>query len=107
MVSAVVHRPVWKWLVLLFVADFFMLMWVGAMPAEGIYVVLGRLGTAYWFGFIFILAPIVGLFETRRYFCLFMKVWRRKVNKEIEKKLDKLIHKVEKLQLTIKNLMLN
>jgi ubiquinol-cytochrome c reductase cytochrome b subunit len=41
-----------------------MLMWVGAMPAEGIYVVLGRLGTAYWFGFIFILAPIVGLFET-------------------------------------------
>ena len=58
------YRPVWKWLVLLFVADFFMLMWVGAMPAEGIYVVLGRLGTAYWFGFIFILAPIVGLFET-------------------------------------------
>ena len=58
------YRPVWKWLVLLFVADFFMLMWVGAMPAEGIYVVLGRLGTAYWFGFIFVLAPIVGLFET-------------------------------------------
>ena len=58
------YRPVWKWLVLLFVADFFMLMWVGAMPAEGIYVVLGRLGTAYWFGFIFILAPIVGLLET-------------------------------------------
>ena len=33
-----------------------------------------------------------------------MKVWRRKVNKEIEKKLDKLIHKVEKLQLTIQEL---
>ena len=33
-----------------------------------------------------------------------MKVWRRKVNKEIEKKLDKLIHKVEKLQLTIEEL---
>jgi len=60
------YRPVWKWLVLLFVADFFMLMWVGAMPAEGIYVTLGRLGTAYWFGFIFILAPLVGIFETPR-----------------------------------------
>ena len=43
-----------------------MLMWVGAMPAEGIYVTLGRLGTAYWFGFIFILAPLVGIFETPR-----------------------------------------
>ena len=80
-----------------------MLMWVGALPAEGIYVVLGRLGTAYWFGFIFIQHPIVGLFETPQNITLPypMKVWRRKVNKEIEKKLDKLIHKVEKLQLTI------
>tara|TARA_B100000424_G_scaffold177518_1_gene137168 strand:- start:522 stop:701 length:180 start_codon:yes stop_codon:yes gene_type:complete len=38
-------------------------MYVGAMPAEGIYVTLGRLGTAYWFAFLFLLAPLVPFFE--------------------------------------------
>jgi len=61
------YRPVWKWFVIMFVVDFFLLMWVGAMPAEGIYVILGQLGTAYWFAFIFLLAPLVGQFETPRH----------------------------------------
>ena len=46
-------RPIWKWCVWFFVLDFFLLMYVGAMPAEGIYVTLGRIGTAYWFAFLF------------------------------------------------------
>ena len=39
-------------------------MYCGAMPAEQPYVILSQIGTAYWFGFLFILAPLVGWFET-------------------------------------------
>ena len=56
-------RPVWRKCVWLFAANFFLLMWVGAMPAEGIYVLLAQIGTFYWFLFIFVLAPFVPLFE--------------------------------------------
>ena len=56
-------RPIWKWCVWFFVLDFFLLMYVGAMPAEGIYVTLGQIGTAYWFAFLFLLAPLVPFFE--------------------------------------------
>mgnify|MGYP005991795451 FL=1 len=56
-------RPIWKWCVWFFVLDFFLLMYVGAMPAEGIYVTLGRIGTAYWFAFLFLLAPLIPLIE--------------------------------------------
>ena len=38
-------------------------MYVGAMPAEGIYVTLGQIGTFYWFAFLFLLAPLVPLIE--------------------------------------------
>jgi len=62
-VRSSVFRPVWKWLTLLFVADFFMLMWAGAMPAEGIYVWIARVGTLYWFAYLLVLAPLVGRYE--------------------------------------------
>ena len=57
------YRPIWKWCVWVFVIDFFVLMYCGAMPAEEPYVTISRLGTAYWFGFLFILAPLIGHFE--------------------------------------------
>ena len=57
------YRPIWKWCVWIFVADFLVLMYCGAMPAEEPYVTISRLGTAYWFGFLFVLAPLVGHFE--------------------------------------------
>ena len=59
-------RPVWKWCVWVFVSDFFLLMYVGAMPAEGIYVLLGQIGTFYWFAFLFLLAPLVPFFENTK-----------------------------------------
>ena len=59
-------RPIWKWCVWFFVLDFFLLMYVGAMPAEGIYVTLGRIGTAYWFAFLFLLAPLIPLIENTK-----------------------------------------
>ena len=36
---------------------------VGAMPAEGIYLVLARVGTIYYFAHFIIVMPVVGLLE--------------------------------------------
>jgi len=58
-----VFRPIWKQFVWILVADFFLLMYVGAMPAEGIFILLGRIGTAYWFLFFLVIAPVVGWTE--------------------------------------------
>ena len=60
------YRPVWKWCVWIFVADFLILMYCGAMPAEEPYVTISRIGTAYWFAFLFVLAPLVGKFEIHK-----------------------------------------
>jgi ubiquinol-cytochrome c reductase cytochrome b subunit len=62
-VRSSVFRPVWKWLTLLFVVNFFVLTWVGAKPAEGAYVWIARLGTLYWFVYLLVLAPLVGRYE--------------------------------------------
>jgi len=40
-----------------------MLGYVGAMPAEGIYLVLARVGTIYYFAHFIIVMPVVGLLE--------------------------------------------
>ena len=60
------YRPIWKWCVWIFVADFLILMYCGAMPAEEPYVTISRIGTAYWFAFLFVLAPLVGKFEIHK-----------------------------------------
>ncbi|MEM7746858.1 MAG: cytochrome b N-terminal domain-containing protein [Pseudomonadota bacterium] len=62
-IRSCVFRPVWKWLTLLFVVNFFVLMYVGAMPAEGVYVWVARIATVYWFMYLLVLAPVVGLIE--------------------------------------------
>ena len=62
-VRSSVFRPVWKQFVFLFVLDFFVLMYVGGMPAEGIYVLISRVGTVYWFLFFLVIAPLVSLTE--------------------------------------------
>ena len=45
-------------------ANAILLGWLGAMPAEGIYVILSQLGTLYYFGFFLVIMPILGLIET-------------------------------------------
>ena len=40
-----------------------MLGYVGAMPAEGIYLVLARVGTIYYFLHFIVVMPVVGLLE--------------------------------------------
>ena len=58
-----VFRPVWKQFVWILVADFFLLMYCGAMPAEEPFVLLSRIGTAYWFLFFLVIAPLCGWLE--------------------------------------------
>ena len=58
-----IYRPIWKQFTWFLVGDFFLLMYVGAMPAEGLWIWLGRIGTGYWFIYFLILAPVVGWLE--------------------------------------------
>jgi len=57
------YRPqlkLWFWIL---VADFFFLMWLGAMPAEEPYASLSLVGSAYWFGYFLIILPLLGVLE--------------------------------------------
>jgi quinol-cytochrome oxidoreductase complex cytochrome b subunit len=63
-VRSSVFRPIWKQFIFLFVLDFFLLMYLGKMPPEGVYVILSRIGLAYWFMFFLIITPLVSIMET-------------------------------------------
>ena len=43
--------------------DVFMLGYMGAMPAEGIYLICARVGTIYYFLHFIVVMPVVGLLE--------------------------------------------
>ena len=56
-------RPIYRWFVWLFGLNAILLGYCGAMPAEGIWLVLARIGTAYYFAHFLLVAPLVGWFE--------------------------------------------
>jgi hypothetical protein len=45
------------------VIGFVLLGWLGAKPPEGIYVILARILTLYYFAFFIIVLPLLGIFE--------------------------------------------
>ncbi len=47
----------------LLVLDFFVLMWLGAMPAEEPYATWSLFASAYWFGYFLIILPLLGVLE--------------------------------------------
>ena len=57
------YRPIYRWWFLLLVIDFFVLMYAGSQPAEGIWPTISLLGTIYWFAHFLIVLPVVGLIE--------------------------------------------
>ena len=57
------YRPMFKWWFWLFVVNFFVLMWAGAMPAEGIYPYIALIGSAYWFAYFLVILPLLGVIE--------------------------------------------
>ena len=63
-VRSATFRPIYKVMFWVFLVDCVALTWLGAKPAEGIYVVLSRLCTAYYFFHFIILLPMLSIFET-------------------------------------------
>jgi ubiquinol-cytochrome c reductase cytochrome b subunit len=57
------YRPIFKWWFLLFILDFFVLMWCGAMPAEEPYATISLIAAAYWFAYFLVVLPLLGVFE--------------------------------------------
>ena len=65
-VRSATFRPIYKIMFWVFLVDCVALTWLGAKPAEGIYVVLSRLCTVYYFFHFVILLPALSIFETPR-----------------------------------------
>jgi ubiquinol-cytochrome c reductase cytochrome b subunit len=58
------YRSVWfKMAFWLFVVNAVLLGWLGAKPAEGVYVISARIATAYYFGYFIVILPILGFIE--------------------------------------------
>jgi ubiquinol-cytochrome c reductase cytochrome b/c1 subunit len=56
-------RPIYKWVFWLLVIDAFALGIVGAHRPEGLYVVIGRIATLYYFVHFLVIIPLLGKFE--------------------------------------------
>jgi ubiquinol-cytochrome c reductase cytochrome b subunit len=56
-------RPLYRTIYWFFVVDVFLLGWIGQKYVEYPYVEIGQLGTRYYFGFMFVLVPLVGAVE--------------------------------------------
>lgn len=57
-------RPIYKQFFWVLVADVILLGYVGSRPAEGIWIPLAKLGTAYYFAHFLIVLPLLSRFET-------------------------------------------
>jgi quinol-cytochrome oxidoreductase complex cytochrome b subunit len=59
-------RPMLKPFYWLFVANFVLLAYLGAAPAEGVYVLLAKIATGYYFAYFLVILPLLGRLETPR-----------------------------------------
>jgi quinol-cytochrome oxidoreductase complex cytochrome b subunit len=59
-------RPIYKQFFWLFLADCIVLGIVGANPPEGVWLLIGRLATAYYFLHLLVIIPLIGKFEKPR-----------------------------------------
>jgi quinol-cytochrome oxidoreductase complex cytochrome b subunit len=57
------YRPIYKWFFWAFVLTCIALGYLGSQPPEGIYLVFGRILTAYYFLFFLVVMPVVGWIE--------------------------------------------
>ena len=58
------YRPMYKMFFWLLVISCLALGYLGAKPPEGMYVILARVFTLYYFAFFLVIMPIVGIIET-------------------------------------------
>ena len=57
------YRPIYRWLMILFFINFFILGYVGLKPATGTYLLVARIGVIYYFGFLLISTPYIHKIE--------------------------------------------
>ena len=57
------YRPIYRQLFWVLLADCVILGWVGGNPAEGMFVVIGQIATAYYFAHFIILIPLLSVIE--------------------------------------------
>ena len=62
-VRSAVFRPLFRQFYWILVADVLILGYVGAMPAEGLYLLIARVATAYYFLHFLLILPILGKIE--------------------------------------------
>ncbi|MGC6476456.1 MAG: cytochrome b [Parvibaculales bacterium] len=57
------YRPLFRQFYFIFIGVCLLLGYLGAMPAEGIYIVLARIATIYYFAHFLIILPVLGYIE--------------------------------------------
>ena len=62
-VRSSIFRPLYKQFYWILVIDVLILGYVGAMPAEGLYLLVARIATAYYFAHFLIILPVLGFVE--------------------------------------------
>ena len=56
-------RPLYRILFWIFLVDAIVLGWIGSKPAEGNYILIGRIATFYYFLHFLVIFPLLGFFE--------------------------------------------
>jgi ubiquinol-cytochrome c reductase cytochrome b/c1 subunit len=59
-IRSAVFRPLYRQFYWILVADVLILGYVGAMPAEGLYLLVARVATAYYFIHFLVILPVLG-----------------------------------------------
>ena len=62
-IRSAVFRPLYKQFYWILIIDVLILGYMGAMPAEGLYLLVARVATAYYFVHFLIILPILGYKE--------------------------------------------
>ncbi len=62
-VKSAIFRPIYKWTFWLLILDVLVLGYMGAMPAEGIYLLIARVATAYYFLHFLVILPLLSSVE--------------------------------------------
>nr|QJS52022.1 apocytochrome b [Bulbochaete rectangularis var. hiloensis] len=58
-----VFRPVHEFFFWTFIADCFILTWIGQQPVQQPYIIIGQIATVWFFMYLLIITPLVGLLE--------------------------------------------
>ena len=57
------YRPLYRQFVWLFFADVILLGYLGAQTADGLYLIIGRIATIYYFVHFIVIMPLLGFIE--------------------------------------------